>query len=189
MYGLQEAQMGMGSSLLTRAEPEPTREQADNKGKEKKKMLLRSVFPPLPRPPSQIPSALSRRRALLLSLFSTSSSASASMAAAPKVLHELLEHGDVRVDNYYWLRDDSRSDPQVLHHLRAENAYTAAVMSGELPSCIACTDTQHLLLCLLSLQTSSNSRMKFMLKLERESRKMISMHLFVKATTTTIKGH
>jgi hypothetical protein len=111
------------------------------------------------------------------------------MAAAPKVLHELLEHGDVRVDNYYWLRDDSRSDPQVLHHLRAENAYTAAVMSGELPSCIACTDTQHLLLCLLSLQTSSNSRMKFMLKLERESRKMISMHLFVKATTTTIKGH
>jgi hypothetical protein len=37
MYGLQEAQMGMGSSLLTRAEPEPTREQADNKGKEKKR--------------------------------------------------------------------------------------------------------------------------------------------------------
>jgi hypothetical protein len=129
------------------AEPEPI-----IKKERKKKMLLRSVLP-LPRPLSQIPSALSRRRALLLSLFSTSSSASPSpsMAAAPKVPHELLEHGDVRVDDYYWLRDDSRSDPQVLHHLRAENAYAAAVMSGELPSCIACAYTQHLLLCLLTL--------------------------------------
>ncbi|XP_047091031.1 protease 2-like [Lolium rigidum] len=55
------------------------------------------------------------------------------MAAAPpvyrKVPRELAEHGDVRVDNYYWLRDDSRSDPAVLAHLRAENDYTAALMS------------------------------------------------------------
>jgi oligopeptidase B len=54
------------------------------------------------------------------------------MAAPPvakKVPLELVDHGDVRVDNYYWLRDDSRSDPDVLAHLRAENDYTAAVMS------------------------------------------------------------
>ncbi|GJN39426.1 hypothetical protein PR202_gb28544 [Eleusine coracana subsp. coracana] len=82
-----------------------------------------------------IPSVLSRRRALLLALLSSSSSSSSSSAmasppVAKKVPRELVDHGDVRVDNYYWLRDDSRSDPQVLDHLRAENAYTAAVMSG-----------------------------------------------------------
>jgi oligopeptidase B len=33
-------------------------------------------------------------------------------------------HGDVRVDDYYWLRDSS--DPDVLAYLAAENDYTAA---------------------------------------------------------------
>ncbi len=32
------------------------------------------------------------------------------------------------VDNYFWLRDDSRSKPEVLDYLKAENAYTEAVM-------------------------------------------------------------
>ena len=32
--------------------------------------------------------------------------------------------GDVRVDNYFWMRE--KSDPAVLEHLRAENAYTEA---------------------------------------------------------------
>jgi oligopeptidase B len=32
-------------------------------------------------------------------------------------------HGDVRVDEYFWLRD--RNDPAVAAHLEAENAYTA----------------------------------------------------------------
>jgi oligopeptidase B len=32
-----------------------------------------------------------------------------------------------RVDPYYWLRDDTRSDPRVLAHLRAENRYAEAV--------------------------------------------------------------
>lgn len=35
----------------------------------------------------------------------------------------------VRDDPYYWLRDDSRSDPEVLAHLRAENAYTQATLA------------------------------------------------------------
>jgi len=37
-------------------------------------------------------------------------------------------HGDVRIDNYYWLRDVSRTDPAVLSYLDAENGYTEAVM-------------------------------------------------------------
>ncbi len=34
--------------------------------------------------------------------------------------------GDVRVDNYYWLRD--RNNPEVLDYLKAENEYALAVM-------------------------------------------------------------
>ncbi|KAL6332523.1 hypothetical protein AAG906_008562 [Vitis piasezkii] len=49
---------------------------------------------------------------------------------ANKVKHEMEMFGDVRIDNYYWLRDDSRSDPQVLSYLRDENAYTDLLMSG-----------------------------------------------------------
>jgi oligopeptidase B len=32
-------------------------------------------------------------------------------------------HGDTRIDNYYWLRDDERSRPEVLDYLRQENEY------------------------------------------------------------------
>jgi hypothetical protein len=35
--------------------------------------------------------------------------------------HDL--HGDTRIDNYYWLRDDERSRPEVLDYLREENEY------------------------------------------------------------------
>jgi oligopeptidase B len=34
-------------------------------------------------------------------------------------------HGDVMVDNYFWIRN--RQDPDVVKYLEAENAYTAAV--------------------------------------------------------------
>ncbi len=40
-------------------------------------------------------------------------------------------HGDRRVDDYFWLRD--KDDPEVLAHLRAENAYTDAVMAHAAP--------------------------------------------------------
>lgn len=49
---------------------------------------------------------------------------------AKKAEHEMELFGDVRVDNYYWLRDDSRSDPQVLAYLKQENDYFESVMSG-----------------------------------------------------------
>ncbi|KAF6263009.1 prolyl oligopeptidase [Scenedesmus sp. NREL 46B-D3] len=48
---------------------------------------------------------------------------------APKYPQELITHGDVRVDNYYWLRDDERTSPAVLSHLTAENDYAAAAMA------------------------------------------------------------
>ena len=39
--------------------------------------------------------------------------------------HEMTLHGHTRNDEYYWLRDDSRKDPQMLAYLEAENAYFA----------------------------------------------------------------
>lgn len=52
---------------------------------------------------------------------------------AAKHPYELRQHGDVRIDDYYWLRDDERSDPAVLDYLNAENAYTDEMLSGEAP--------------------------------------------------------
>ncbi|EIC85416.1 S9 family peptidase [Serratia sp. M24T3] len=37
-------------------------------------------------------------------------------------------HGDTRVDDYYWLRDDERSNEDVLNYLQAENAWTEQAM-------------------------------------------------------------
>ncbi|HUQ19833.1 MAG TPA: S9 family peptidase [Gemmatimonadaceae bacterium] len=36
--------------------------------------------------------------------------------------------GDVRTDNYFWIRDDARKNPDVLAYLDAENRYTESVM-------------------------------------------------------------
>jgi oligopeptidase B len=44
--------------------------------------------------------------------------------SAKKVPYSMTLHGDTRVDPYYWLRDDSRSDPEMLAYLAAENSYT-----------------------------------------------------------------
>ena len=41
----------------------------------------------------------------------------------------LENHGDVRIDDFYWLRDDDRKDPDVIAHLNAENAYTKSVLA------------------------------------------------------------
>ena len=32
-------------------------------------------------------------------------------------------HGVTRVDNYYWMRDDTREDEEVISHLESENKY------------------------------------------------------------------
>jgi oligopeptidase B len=44
----------------------------------------------------------------------------------PRRPARLTAHGDVRIDDYYWMRN--RTDPEVIAHLNAENDYTAAVM-------------------------------------------------------------
>ena len=41
--------------------------------------------------------------------------------------HRFDEHGNVRVDPYYWLKD--RSNPEVIKYLEDENAYTKGVMA------------------------------------------------------------
>ncbi len=40
---------------------------------------------------------------------------------APKKPIKLEKHGDIRLDNYYWLRE--RENPEVIQYLTAENAY------------------------------------------------------------------
>ena len=50
---------------------------------------------------------------------------------APVVPHVVKSpHGD-RVDEYHWLRDDDPQSkrPEILRHLQAENAHTAAMMA------------------------------------------------------------
>ena len=41
-----------------------------------------------------------------------------------KIRKELISHNDIRVDEYYWLRDDTRSNKEVISYLKEENAYS-----------------------------------------------------------------
>lgn len=43
----------------------------------------------------------------------------------PKIL---VQHGHERVDDYYWLRDMDRKDPEIIKYLEDENEYTKSVM-------------------------------------------------------------
>jgi oligopeptidase B len=47
---------------------------------------------------------------------------------AKKQPHKTVLHGDVLIDDYRWMRE--KSNPEVIKHLEAENAYTDAVMKG-----------------------------------------------------------
>ncbi|PIQ29048.1 oligopeptidase B [bacterium (Candidatus Blackallbacteria) CG17_big_fil_post_rev_8_21_14_2_50_48_46] len=60
--------------------------------------------------------------------FSLPSVQAAAPPQAPVHPQKLEKHGDVRVDNYYWLRNYPQ-DPAVLKYLQAENAYTDAMMA------------------------------------------------------------
>lgn len=73
------------------------------------------------------PSAASEPSAMA----STSSPAAAPRAAVRP--HVFREHGRERVDNYYWLRDDTRENPEVLAYLAAENAFTQATLAATEP--------------------------------------------------------
>jgi len=47
--------------------------------------------------------------------------------------HAVTSPHGTRSDDYYWLRDDTRSDPQVLAYLEQENAYAEAVLAPLAP--------------------------------------------------------
>lgn len=48
---------------------------------------------------------------------------------APRRPHILTTHGDDRVDDWYWLRSDDRSDPEVLALLAAENDFVGGSLA------------------------------------------------------------
>ncbi|MFP5316199.1 MAG: oligopeptidase B, partial [Actinomycetes bacterium] len=48
---------------------------------------------------------------------------------AKKVPTERTHHGDTVIDPYEWLR--AKDSPEVVEHLKAENAYTEAVTAGQ----------------------------------------------------------
>ena len=47
--------------------------------------------------------------------------------------HRVASPNGARDDVFYWLRDDTRTDPEVLSYLKAENAYTEAVLAPVQP--------------------------------------------------------
>ncbi|MCF6319830.1 MAG: S9 family peptidase [Proteobacteria bacterium] len=56
-----------------------------------------------------------------------------SAPAAKKVPYKHISHGDVRLDNYHWLRDDDRKNPEVIAYLNQENTYTDLILKNEKP--------------------------------------------------------
>jgi oligopeptidase B len=68
---------------------------------------------------------------LLMTLpFSTHAADLSTPPDAAKKTHQVkAPHGAVREDEYYWLRDDKRKNPEMLAYLNAENAYADQVMA------------------------------------------------------------
>lgn len=52
---------------------------------------------------------------------------------AAKRSHEIAAPGGLRQDPYYWLRDDTRKNPEMLAYLKAENAWTDEVLAKDRP--------------------------------------------------------
>ena len=41
-----------------------------------------------------------------------------------KIPKKIKNHGDTRIDNYYWLRDDKRKNKKIINYLNEENKYS-----------------------------------------------------------------
>ncbi|GAB6196230.1 S9 family peptidase [Lysobacter xanthus] len=69
---------------------------------------------------------------LLIAALMTTSSHAADQPTPPDAARKphvvKAPHGATRNDEYYWLRDDSRKNPEMLAYLNAENAYADAYM-------------------------------------------------------------
>jgi oligopeptidase B len=83
----------------------------------------REAAPPAPPEPTAAPSATPAAAPP-----ARAPSDPAPPVAAPRP-HKVESPFGVRVDPYYWLRDDTRKDPTVLEYLTAENAYAGKVMA------------------------------------------------------------
>ena len=70
--------------------------------------------------------------AAILTLAVAPPSSSQTQSPAPPVAPTIPKvdtlHGEVRVDPYFWIRDDRRTAPAVISYLEAENEYTKAAM-------------------------------------------------------------
>ena len=60
---------------------------------------------------------------LIIPLILSACSMNIPIPSPEKIPYVLNQHDDERVDNYYWLRDDTRSDESMLSYLRSENDY------------------------------------------------------------------
>ncbi|HZX81284.1 MAG TPA: S9 family peptidase, partial [Lysobacter sp.] len=69
---------------------------------------------------------------LLIAALMITNSSAADLPTPPDVARKphvvRAPHGAERQDEYYWLRDDSRKNPEMLAYLNAENAYVDAYM-------------------------------------------------------------
>ncbi|WP_297801058.1 S9 family peptidase [Arenimonas sp. GDDSR-1] len=78
------------------------------------------------------------RNVLLLASLTWSALVSAETPKPPviaKKTHAVTApHGAVRNDDYYWLRDDTRKNPEMLAVLNAENAYADALLAPSKPT-------------------------------------------------------
>src|SRR5579863_942944 len=64
----------------------------------------------------------------------TSGDAQAAQPQPPVAARKPVEHrvhGDLRVDDYAWLRE--KENPEVIRHLEAENSYTGAILKPTEP--------------------------------------------------------
>ncbi|WP_334655433.1 S9 family peptidase [Sphingomonas panaciterrae] len=64
--------------------------------------------------------------------FTVAASAAAQMPAPPrpaKKPHQVTSPNGTRTDEYYWLRDDTRKNPEMLAYLNAENGYADAALA------------------------------------------------------------
>ena len=80
---------------------------------------------------------LMMRKMLLAGVaFTVAASAAAQMPAPPrpaKKPHQVTSPNGTRTDEYYWLRDDTRKNPEMLAYLNAENGYTDAALASLKP--------------------------------------------------------
>src|SRR5215203_158860 len=70
--------------------------------------------------------------ATVLALATASAAVCQTAPPAPPVARTVAKvdtlHGEVRIDPYFWIRDDRRAEPKVIGYLEAENRYTEASM-------------------------------------------------------------